>query len=215
MVQIGNIIQQEYQCRFLMRFPLGTPYPDIAEQTTALLKKLPPPAPWLEDKRKLLARLPEGRKPPPVPLFHLLLDVTGVGRAIADMFSRLSVRTIRVTVTASGRQMSQPERDEFNVPKRSLIGSFVVALQTHRFKAPKGMPEVSTLVKESLNFSFKIDTQTGQDTYGAWRTGTHDDLLFAVCMGTWFGETFPPPQPKPLNFKKSMPNSNVRTRTNV
>jgi hypothetical protein len=37
------------------------------------------------------------------------------------------------------------------------------------------------------NFQVKI-SQTGHDSYGAWREGTHDDLLLAVALACWAAE---------------------------
>lgn len=37
---------------------------------------------------------------------------------------------------------------------------------------------------KKLSFQVKI-TDAGNDTYGAWRDGTHDDLVLAVALACW------------------------------
>jgi hypothetical protein len=34
----------------------------------------------------------------------------------------------------------------------------------------------------------KISLTTGHDSYGAWREGTHDDLVLALACSLWAGE---------------------------
>lgn len=48
-------------------------------------------------------------------------------------------------------------------------------------------PEAQTLLEEMTNFQVKI-SQAGHDSYGAWREGTHDDLLLSVALACWAAE---------------------------
>jgi hypothetical protein len=41
-----------------------------------------------------------------------------------------------------------------------------------------------------LNFEVRT-TQSSNETFGAWREGTHDDLVLAVAMAAWLGESRP------------------------
>jgi hypothetical protein len=34
----------------------------------------------------------------------------------------------------------------------------------------------------------KVSLDTGHDSYGAWREGTHDDLVLALACALWCGE---------------------------
>ena len=43
------------------------------------------------------------------------------------------------------------------------------------------------MVEELLSFQVKISV-SGHDTYGAWREGTHDDLVLATALAVWVGE---------------------------
>ena len=187
----GHVQRQTYQIRHLERFQLGTPYPEIVEQVRARLAALPKPHRW--DELQASRRLPlDGpvllRKP-----YELILDVTGVGRPVADMFRALDTWPIMVTMT-HGFNMSMPKRDEVHLPKVQLISAFQVALQQQRVQVARGLPESATLIKEAVNFQYKMSEKTGDEQYGAWREGTHDDLLFAACLAVWWGERTAPPQ---------------------
>jgi hypothetical protein len=72
------------------------------------------------------------------------------------------------------------------VPKRELVSIVQVCLQTARLKIAPDLKEAATLTSELQNFQVKI-TDNAHDTYGAWREGTHDDLVLAVALALWEG----------------------------
>jgi hypothetical protein len=146
----------------LRRFPLGTPYPEIVERVAHLLAQPP---------------LNEGSV--------LLIDCTGVGQPVVDQFRQAGLRPQAVTITA-GREVTR-DGDDLHVPKRDLITATQVALQQDRLKIAEQLPESAALVRELLEFKVKI-TSAANDTYGAWREGTHDDLVLALAMAVWFRE---------------------------
>lgn len=212
----GHTTQVHYAIRHLQRFPLGTPYGGtcihsrrakdpcsdcpgaysiggIVEQVAVLLDRLPIPNGWYEQLAQPSGRLHTFRNEPP---WVLVLDCTGVGRGVADMFRTLEYWPILVTMT-SGNAMVALENDEWHVAKRQLVSQFQVAIQTRRVHiAPIVVNHVRMdreLVKEAMNFQYKISEKTGDDSYGAWRAGQHDDLLFACMLAVWHGELTAPP----------------------
>jgi hypothetical protein len=44
------------------------------------------------------------------------------------------------------------------------------------------------LERELQHFKVKINTQTGHDSYEAWRESDHDDLVLAIALSLWFAE---------------------------
>ncbi|MEJ7863244.1 MAG: hypothetical protein WKF90_16565 [Pyrinomonadaceae bacterium] len=54
-------------------------------------------------------------------------------------------------------------------------------LQSRRLKIASQLPEADTLTRKLQNFRVKI-TDAANDTYGAWREGTHDDLVLAAAL---------------------------------
>lgn len=56
-----------------------------------------------------------------------------------------------------------------------------ITLEQKRLKiAPS--PYRDTLVSEMMSYQVKISKDNAHDSYGAWRTGQHDDLLFALML---------------------------------
>lgn len=161
-----------YHVRHLQRWPLGTPYPQITQAVAALLGQLRPLA------------------PPEVPPL-LVVDQTGVGRPIVDLFRAAGLTPLAVTITGGLAAVLTPE-GEWHVPKRDLVGAVQLLLQTRRLAWARTLPDETILAAELGNFRVTI-SPSGRDTYGAgpaeqWREGAHDDLVLAVALACWAGE---------------------------
>ncbi len=152
--------------RHLERFPLGTRYPKIV---TAVGERL--------------HALPEDKKRP-----RLIVDKTGVGAPVVDLFVEAGLRPVAITITGMGEPTKVP--GGWNVPKRDLVSVVQAMLQTSRLRFAEALPDVTTLTSELTNFQYKI-TAAANDVYGAWREGQHDDLVLAVALATWFAEAVP------------------------
>ena len=157
--------QQHYQCRLLKRWPLGTPYPTIVDQVSALVAHEP-----LSD-------------------CTLAIDATGVGRPVVDLFrkARLGIRLLPVTITAG--QSESVVNGEFHVAKTVLITGVQVLLQSKRIKFADKLPDVPVLIRELQNYQSKI-TAAAHETFNA-REGEHDDIVLAVAVAVWAGERYP------------------------
>lgn len=152
--------------RHLERFPLGTRYPKIV---TAVGERL--------------HALPTGEQRP-----ALIVDKTGVGAPVVDLFVEAELKPIAITITGLGEPTEVP--GGWNVPKRDLVSVVQATLQTSRLRFAEALPDVTTLTSELTNFQYKI-TNRGNDIYGAWREGTHDDLVLAVALAVWYVEAAP------------------------
>ena len=152
-----------FKVKYLKRYPLGTPYTAVVTDVTAMLG------------HETLAGYRTS----------LVIDLTGVGLPVWDMFQAagLSQAVYGITITG-GIEVAKPAPGRYNVPKRDLVGIVQVLLQSRRLKVAEGLQEAATLVRELQNFQVKI-TESAHDTYGAWREGTHDDLVLSVAMGCW------------------------------
>lgn len=155
-----------YHCRHLARMPLGTTYPAVADHVKELL-----------GTPKLRGRT------------SLVVDNTGVGRPVVDMLRASQLVPIAVTIT--GGDTVTFDGGGLRVPKRDLVGAVQILLQTERLKFAQDMPLVPVLVRELMDFRVKISEQ-GHDSYGAWREGSHDDLVLAVAVAAWYGERWRP-----------------------
>lgn len=162
-------ITYRFECVHLERFKLGTSYPAMVATIASLVKR-----------------------PPIAPSPRLVVDATGVGRAVVDLFldERMDATIYPLTITAG----DNPRRDRWNlsstlgywVPKNELVSSVRASLESGRLKIAKRLQLADTLKKELVEFKVKI-TKAANETFSA-REGTHDDLVLAVAMATWMGE---------------------------
>jgi hypothetical protein len=156
-----------YALRHLRRFPLGTPYPEVMQAVIRLLST---------------ARLSDPA---------LVVDQTGVGHAVVDMLAdalrgRVPCLFFPMTLTA-GHAVTGGEAAVLHVPKKELVGTLQVLLQTRRLQVFRSLPEAAVLVQELENSRAKVTTAR-QETLELWREGRHDDLVLAVPMAAWLGE---------------------------
>ena len=154
-----------YHARHLQRFALGTPYPAIVVAVAEMLQQ-----PSLSKEKVRLA-----------------IDETGVGAPVVDLFRQARLRAVLYPIHITGGASVNQDGDVEYVPKRNLVSVVQVALQTDQLKVASALPEAQTLVRELQNFQVKI-TDAANDTYGAWREGTHDDLVLAVAMALYAGK---------------------------
>jgi hypothetical protein len=167
--RFGSLPEPTYEVRYLERLPLGTPYPEVARRVLRLMRTPP-----LRDNAMLA------------------VDGTGVGRGVVDELKAHSLSFKTVVITAGHKESR--DGDTYRVPKKDLIARPQVLLQegNRRLKIAPFLPEAGTLVEELLNFRHKI-TDEGNDTYGPWRQGQHDDLLLALCLAVWAADQRSPP----------------------
>jgi hypothetical protein len=145
--------------RHLERFR-HTLYPDVADRVEALLE-----GPQLKGKA------------------DLVIDTTGVGPAVSDIFSKRgrSFKAVRI----HGGDTETHEEGIYRVPKRNLVSALQAALQTGTLKIASSLELAELLREELLNFRIKINIATGHDSYEHWREGDHDDLDLAAAMAVW------------------------------
>lgn len=154
----GNV----YHVRHLKRFTLGTSYPEIVDSVDRLITRKP-----LEGNA------------------HLVVDSTGVGSPVVDMFRQSGMYPI-IAVTITGGNEVNRNGVDYKVPKRDLVSNLQVLFQSGLLKIAKDLPDARTLIEELLNFKVKISNK-GHDSYEAWRENIHDDLVLSVCLAVWYG----------------------------
>lgn len=160
-------------------------YPQIVQHTAALVGALRGPAPRGFDARYL---------PDPRPRVSLVVDYTGVGRAVADLIDELTLdaQVCLVTITG-GDATTRGERGDWRVPKRLLASTIDAGLQTGRLTIEKQLTLAATLTSELKGFRVKT-TLTGHQRFEAgdeWREGAHDDLVLSLALAVWWGEHRP------------------------
>lgn len=145
--------------RALFRYPLQTPYPAIVGDIA---------------KRLADARIAGAR---------LVIDQTGVGRPVFDLFSQVGLRPVGITITG-GSDFSWVEMSQFRVAKILLVSVMQSLLHAGEIKIAKSLPDAATLVSELQDFRANI-SESGYASFGA-RSGKHDDLVLAVAIGAWW-----------------------------
>jgi hypothetical protein len=159
---IAERVDGQYHVRHLQRFRLGTSYPDMVAEVARMMRTEP---------------LQGGGV--------LVVDQTGVGRPVVDLFTAANLYCVPVTITAGAT--ATREGGGYRVPKADLVGTLQVLLQGGRLKFAEGLPEVPTLIGELMAFQVKI-TAAANATFGAWREGSHDDLVLALALAVWYAE---------------------------
>jgi hypothetical protein len=127
-----------------------------------------------------LVRTPELRGAP------LIVDQTGCGRPVVDMLTAAGLDPWAITI--HGGDATAQDGRFHRVPKRDLVATVAVLLQTRRLQISATLPLAATLASELQNFRVTIDPRTAHDSYAAWREGSHDDLVLAVALAAWWSE---------------------------
>ena len=160
--------------RHIARLPLGTPYPRVAEHLVGVVAAL-------------VAR---GVARP-----RLLVDATGVGTPVVDILREALGRErardlLAVTFTHGDRFTIDRAARTASLGKAYLVSRLQALLQTARLKLPQ-TDEARALARELHDYEIRIDTDAN-DRYGAFRVGTHDDLVTALGLAC----VFEPPAPR-------------------
>ena len=158
--------------RHLERLPLGLSYPNVVQHVADLLAR--PPL-FRADNR---------------PAAELIIDETGVGRAVGDIFIDAGMNPKRVTITAGGEATSGHGLDRFHVAKTILISNVDAMLHRGILRFAATLSEADAMRDELLDFRRRL-SDAGRATYAA-RTGRHDDLVLAVAIACWWISRPPP-----------------------
>jgi hypothetical protein len=155
--------------RHLDRFAPGTPYPEIAAAVRDVLKT-----------QEVSGAM-------------LMVDVTGVGKAVKELFydelwNRVTCTFVPLAVVGSGPVLAGGSPScGIPVPKLELVGTMQVLLQTKRLKIADSLPEAAVLVRELEMFPAATPVLRGESVE-QWRERDHDDLVLAVALAAWVGE---------------------------
>jgi hypothetical protein len=156
-----------YTVLSLKRFELGTTYPKMVEKVTEWMT-----APALRSAR-------------------LVIDQTGVGVAVVDMFradANLAGRVVPVLIT--GGASTGWRQGAFHVSKVQLVSALQSVVSGRRLRIEKDMLLARELMQELKKFSEKI-TKAGNQQFEAWREAEHDDLVLALALPIWVAENQP------------------------
>ncbi len=154
-IVVAEVHPPEIHVRHLERLPLGTPYPRVVERIGDLVDKLSGAA--------------------------LVVDATGVGRAVLDQMREVVLNPVAVTIT--GGRFTSYDGTMWRVPKKALLRPLVASTEEGRLKVAKGLREADALLRELQAFQRRI-TERGDNTFEG--VGSHDDLVIAVALACWW-----------------------------
>ena len=183
-VQRSGRVPATYGVRWLKRWALGHRYSDVV----------------LEAAHVATDKSLEGLDR------YLVIDATGVGRPVLEMFDAegpilkavagfAGVSQIAVTITAGfSVTVSKADRgvllladEAYNVPRRDLISTAQVVLQTKRLRIAEGLGrDGEQLLEEFLSLRRRM-TDKGE-TFEPDSAAGHDDLVLSVALPVWYGE---------------------------
>ncbi len=148
------------------RWPLRTAYTAIAEELRDMI-----------DKSPLLGGCTLG------------IDKTGVGAGVLEIIvaKKPNAKIMPVVITAGNNVSFQ--HGTFNVPKMTLVGGTIAAVESERLAIPMMNEECKLLKNELASFRTKI-TKSGHETAeaGDWRLAPHDDLCLALAIALFLGQ---------------------------
>jgi hypothetical protein len=160
--------------RHLQRLPLGLSYPNIVQRVKDLMAR--PPLCGDENRN------PAG----------LIIDETGVGRAVGDIFNEAGLSPIRVSITG-GNEATYAGEQRWHVAKTILISTVDAMLHRGVLRFAASLSEAPAMKDELQDFRRKL-SDAGRATYAA-RIGAHDDLVLAVAIAAWWISRPPPQMP--------------------
>lgn len=114
-----------------------------------------------------------------------IIDATGVGRPILEMFKRAALNPVGIVITSGMEaRYDQPSRT-WMTPKKLLIQSVDAAMHRGILQIQGDLEEAGNLQYELNDFRYRISEDTGYETWGA-RVGSHDDMVLSVALASWF-----------------------------
>jgi hypothetical protein len=150
-----------YLIRHLERLPLRTPYPEIAGRLRGLCDRV-------------------GRQAAGRPTVYV--DATGVGLPVVDILKGAVTEATVVPVFFTHGDRRAEKDGEVGLGKAFLVSRLQALLQTGRLHLPK-TAQARALAEELETYEIRI-SEDANDRYGAFKVGTHDDLVTALGLAT-------------------------------
>lgn len=176
--------KQHFTVPFLTRLELGTPYPKITDRAVRIIRGVEHKLLYEFAERMLMpAFAPELDKMVKQEVW-VLVDSTGVGAPVVDMLRDAlpDTKVCGVIFTHGEHNTVRWRSSEGTMGKSYLVSRLQVLIQTGRIHLPQ-VEESKVLLDELRNYEVNI-TEKGVDTYGAFKVGSHDDLVTALGLAT-------------------------------
>jgi hypothetical protein len=144
-----------YSVRHLERVPLGTPLTAQIGRLISIKNQLPRSA-------------------------RLIIDATGVGRALYGMAIEAHLSPIGAVIHGGFEVHTNPRDNIISVPKQRLVSELYKRLELGDISAPRNLEFWQAFRREMMNFRSEM-TRRGSESWNS-RSGEHDDLVMALCL---------------------------------
>jgi hypothetical protein len=157
----GNDGKQEehFVVRHLERLPAGTSFPQMAARYGEVANAL----------HTITQEQPE-----------IFVDATGFGAELVDLVKKSGDYRYVNTVYFTHGDRRTEEGYDVRLGKGCLVCRVQLLLQMDRLHLPRS-EEAETLADELLNYEVKVEPDAN-DRYGAFKVGTHDELVTALGL---------------------------------
>jgi hypothetical protein len=161
------------------RIPLDTSYVDIVAYVQEEL--FPRVRRYAAEE---LAKVPPKLRGPE-PRLSLVVDHSGVGRPVVDLFRRAGLKPVAITIT-SGVDATGDDLNGWKVPLYDLVDGLALAVrQPATLAIAAALPDLPYLLKEFETFERRLTKAGTSQSFGNFREHSHDDQLFAIAIGLW------------------------------
>ena len=162
-VRLSRDYTQHYFVTFMHRFPLGLTWGHIVKKIVNL-----------RDRLKI------SYAGTPVSLTWAI-DATGVGSGIVSMLAQAMPGETMFSIYMTAGQSERQDKYDVHIGKQALVSMLVGALNSGTVHLPPG---ASDLVEELQTYEVRT-SDAGRDSYGAFKTGAHDDEATALALSLW------------------------------
>lgn len=113
------------------------------------------------------------------PSVTIYMDATGVGQPVVDEMRSRGLSPVAVYFT-HGDKRTEEGYSTVRLGKAWLVSRLQTLLQGRRIHLPNTQ-ETHILARELLDYEIRI-SEDASDRYGAFKVGTHDDLVTALGL---------------------------------
>ncbi|MFN0167829.1 MAG: hypothetical protein ACKV22_15485 [Bryobacteraceae bacterium] len=178
-VTFQHLYDWDLRVRRLHRFPLGTSYRDLI----GLIEH--------EMRHRALPR--------DTPL---VIDASGVGEVMVDLFKGSAFPVVPVTITGGDRASLSNGR--WRVPRQLLAETLAVLIEQEKLGVVADLPYARTLLEELASFDAEI-RPTARVSFRPRGEQQHDDLVMALALACWYFRKLNPPVPSPAAMRLPFP----------
>ncbi|MEI2651550.1 MAG: hypothetical protein V9G12_05200 [Microthrixaceae bacterium] len=174
-------IQSVYVVRHAERIALGTPYTEVVKRVGEILQH------------------------PEIRAAEVVVDATGVGRAVFEMFRDARRQGMCGYFPPHALTITSGTSRGWNVKKEDLISKVLRYLEEGRLSVTDDLAIRDKIEQELRTFKRKM-TKAGNSTFNAERESDHDDLVIAIAASVW-------KEHRRVTPRALLPNGEVRDRS--